>query len=321
MSDPHGELASVIHTPPGRDRGPHDGCRRYLVQMVTFDARNASLNTADEEDDYEPDIREQWRQNRLAIIGELAGEFGADDLARKVTDYRALGNMPFSVIALHNTFLKQIRDAFTGGGYYPALVGAGALGERILNQLIIVLREDYHGHSATTPAIAEGKSFTNWRQCIEALAAWRVLTDDLAVKFRSLARLRHRAVHYNPGLDNSDARDDALDATLAVQDIVAELFQPLGGPPRFIAGTSGHTYLSTEAESQPLIRRFFLPSSVLVSPRFKMELIPQGRNSFAVQVFDDRSYQDRYPTLADAEFAEHCNDPGIFWPELATTSE
>ncbi|MEU4417327.1 hypothetical protein [Nocardia salmonicida] len=284
--------------------------------MFTFDARNATLASEDEESGYEPEIREQWRTNRLVILGELAGQFGSQDLAQKVSDFRALGSMPFSVSALHNTFLRQIRDAFTGGAYYPALVGAGALGERILNQLIIVLRSDYQDHPATTPEIAGWKSFTNWKQCIAALAEWGVFTDELVENYRKLNQLRNRAVHYNAGLDNTDARDAALKAILAVQDIIAEMFQALGGPPRFIAGTSGHAFISSDAEKQPLIRRFYLPSSVLVSPTFKMEFSRPSPDTLAVQVFDDETYHHRFLTLTDEEFAHHRTDPERF--QLAT---
>lgn len=282
--------------------------------MFSFDARSNSLDTENEEGEYEPLIREQWRLNRLQIVGGLASEFGTDNLARKVTDFRALGAMPFSVIGLHNLFLRQIRDSFSTGAYYPALVGAGALGERILNQLIIALREHYLDHPSTTAEIAVDKSFTNWKKCINALEGWGVVSGELARRYKRLSRLRHRAVHYNTALDQTDARTDALEAIMYLQDIVAELFQPLGGPPRFIAGTSGHTFLSSDAETQPLIRTFFISSSVLVSPRFEMEFDSESPGMLSVRVFDDEKYGDRYPNLSDTEFANHRNDPTRFWP-------
>ncbi|MGW6621930.1 hypothetical protein ACWF99_11890 [Nocardia sp. NPDC055002] len=123
-------------------------------------------------------------------------------------------------------------------------------------------------------------------------------------------------MHYNAGLDNTDARDAALKAILAVQDIIAEIFPALGGPPRFVAGTSGHALISSDAEKQPLIRRFYLPSSVLVSPTFKMEFSRFSPDTLAVQVFDDETYHDSFPTLTDEEFAHHRTDPEHF--QLAT---
>jgi hypothetical protein len=307
----------VIPAELGRERTDDDGCRRYLPLLFTFDTRNHFLDSEDKEHEWEPDIREQWRANRRQVTVGLVNQFGVVDFDTKFNDYRAVGVAPMSVVGLHNVFLAQIRSAFVAGSYYPALVGASALGERMLNQLVIVLRDDYQDHPATTPEIATRKSFTKWGQCTEALAGWGVLSDDLVDDFAQLGKLRHRAVHYNPGLDNTDARDAALTAVRLMQDIIEKLFKPLGGPPRFIDGTTGHTYLSLEAETNPFIRYFYLPASVLVSPRFEMRPIQREDGSMWFDVHDDGEYQVTYSTLDDAEFAKHCNDISRFWPEDA----
>ncbi|MGH3556301.1 MAG: hypothetical protein ACRDTK_02070 [Mycobacterium sp.] len=143
-----------------------------------------------------------------------------------------------------------------------------------------------------------------------------MLSDELVDQFTQLEKLRHRAVHYNRGLDNTDARDAAIGAIRLIQDIIQELFPPLGGPPpRFMEGTTGHTYLSLDVETQPLIKHFYVPASVLVSPRFEMRPMRREDESLWFDVHDDGEYQARYPTLSDAEFAEHCNDIKRFWPE------
>lgn len=305
----------MIPAPAGRERTEGDGCRRYLPLLFTFDTRNRFLDSEDQDHEWEPDIRKQWQDNRRQVIVGLVNEHGPADFETKFTDYRALGVAPMSIAALHNRFMAQIRSAFVAGAYYPALVGAGALGERMLNQLVVVMRDDYQGHPATTEEIANRKSFTKWGQCTEALAGWGVLSDELVDQFRRLEKLRHRAVHYNRGLDSTDARDAAVAAIRLIQDIIEELFPPLGGPPRFIAGTTGHAYLTLDAETQALIRHFYLPASVLVSPRFEMRPMQREDGSRWFDVHDDGDYQVRYPTLSDAEFAEHCNDIGRFWPE------
>jgi hypothetical protein len=305
----------MIPAPLGRERTADDGCRRYLPLHFTFDTRNRFLDSEDQECDWEPEIREQWRLGRRQITVGLVNQLGAGNFDSKFADYRALGVSPLSVVALHNLFLDQIRNAFAAGAYYPALVGSGALGERLLNQLVIVLRGDYQDHPATTPEIASRKSFAKWGQCTEALAGWRVLSDELVDDFSRLERLRHRAVHYNAGLDNTDAREAAITAVHLVQAIIEKLFPPLGGPPRFIEGTTGHTFLSLDSETQPLVRHFYLPASVLVSPRFEMRPMQREDGSPWFDVHDDGGYQARYPTLDDAEFAKHRNDIRQSWPE------
>lgn len=149
------------------------------------------------------------------------------------------------------------------------------------------------------------------------LTEWGVLSDELVADFERLEGLRHRAVHYHPGLDNTDARADALDAVRLVQDIIGKLFAPFGGPPKFIEGTTGQTFLSLESEAQPFIRRFYFPACVLVSPKHRARQVERADGSSWFEMDDDGEYQVRYPTLSDAEFAEHCNDIGRFWPESA----
>ncbi len=296
-------LRSMRQEHAGRPRTGDDGCRRYMAFAVSFDTR-AHILTTTIEDDWEPNVQDQWRRNREGVRQGLIHEFGNDDHERKITDFGALGPAPWSVVALHNEFTMQVRKAFVAGAYYPALVASGAVGERLLNQLVVRLRAEYADHPATVE-VAEARSISNWRTCISTLAAWQVLDLAAVSKFNELNRLRNRAVHYGEHLDNSDARQDALAAVQVVQDIVQHLFAPMGGPPTFSAGTSGHTFIARASEELPLVRRFYLPACVLVSPKFEMR--PTGQGWF--DVFDDETYQQEFPTLSDDEFADHRNHP------------
>jgi hypothetical protein len=123
----------------------------------------------------------------------------------------------------------------------------------------------------------------------------------MAEKFRRLNHMRNRAIHYGERLNNSDARQDALAAVLLIQEIVERLFAPMGGPPIFIPGTTGHSFIGRASENIPLVKEFYLPACVLVSPKFKMR--PAALGLF--EVFDDDTYQDRFPELSDEEFAGH----------------
>jgi hypothetical protein len=131
---------------------------------------------------------------------------------------------------------------------------------------------------------------------------WGVIDDPLATKFNDLRKFRNRSIHYGTHLTGSDARDDALHAVLLIQEIIEALFKPHGGPPRFIAGTTGHTFYTLSAEQEPFIREFMLPASILVSPNFQM-VYDLDRGWF--NVHDDDTYQDEFSTLTDEEFADH----------------
>jgi hypothetical protein len=72
------------------------------------------------------------------VRAELIGEFGAFDAEAKFENYRALGPAPWSVVFEHTVLLRQVRGSH--GYFSPALVGACALGERMLHHLVDVLR-------------------------------------------------------------------------------------------------------------------------------------------------------------------------------------
>lgn len=288
----------------GRQRTGADACRRYLAQAISFDTRARTL-TDEINPEWDAEIIAQHEENRRRVRRMLIHEFGNAEHQRKIDDYGALGPAPWSVIDRHNVFMRQVRDSFAFGAYYPALVGACALGERLLNELVIRLRSAYSSHPATVK-VATQRTLTDWVLCIEALFGWGVLDDLLATKFNNLRKFRNRSVHYGKHLTGSDAREDALHAVLLIQEIIEALFRPHGGPPRFIAGTTGHTFLSRAAESEPFIREFLLPAFILVSPNFEMQYnVDKGW----FDVFDDHKYQDEFLTLTDEEFAEHRRSP------------
>lgn len=275
---------------------------------MSFDTRSSQI-TNEINADWEPEVITQHENNRQRVRVQLIHEYGNADHDRKIEDYAALGSAPWSAVDRHSLFLDQVRDSFTFGAYYPALVGACALGERILNEMVIRLRGSYATHPATTKAVAINKSFPDWATCIDALVKWGVIDDPLGTKFNNLRKFRNRSVHYGTHLADSDARDDALTAIMLIQDIIQLLFQPYGGPPRFIVGTSGHTFLSLSSENEPFVREFLLPRAVLVSPTFDM---PFNMAEGWFDVLDDETYQERFPTLNDEEFAKHRRDPRRF---------
>ena len=79
--------------------------------------------------------------NNPASWNFVVTRYGAFDAQTKAQNLKDMGNAPFSILAFHNKFLHQIRDSFILGAYYPALTGACALGERILNHLALNLLE------------------------------------------------------------------------------------------------------------------------------------------------------------------------------------
>lgn len=280
----------------GRSRLPADGCRRYRVTALTFDTRPYILGM-EIQDSWEDAIKAQWQETKRGIREGVLYEFGVEDYDRKLDDFQAIGAQPWSVVAMHNRNLREIRRAFVAGAYYPALLGAVGLGERILNQVVLELRDAFADHPATK-RVATNKAFDDWKLMIRVLKAWQVLPDDVAKNFERLRRLRHDAVHYNvPTLDTA-ARDEALEALRLLQQSIERLFHP-SVDAHLIPGIAGAEYLRLDVEEQPFVQRFFIPASVLVSPEHEWV------SNDPVTVLDNTEYgsADRITTLSDEEFA------------------
>jgi hypothetical protein len=282
----------------GAPRGPADGGRRYRPIRVDFDTRNVNLDLEIEED-WDEEIKAMWQENKAKIRENLLSELGRANGERKLENYHEMGPAPWSVVFEHTALLRQVRSSFAHGDFYPALVSACALGERLLNQLVLELRSEYNDHRATTRRVRRGRPISDWGSLIGVLHDWGVLDEETGDTYRKLERLRHTAIHYDPSL-SAGGREPALAALRAIQQIVERVFEPHGGPPRFIADTAGSSYIALEAENEPLIQRIFVPHCALVSPAHRLEW--QGAVQDEWAIYDDSDYPGE--PLTDEEFAE-----------------
>lgn len=284
--------------PLGRARTPADGCRRYRPIRVDFDTRNVVLDV-EIQDAWDEAIKAMWRSNKSMVREDLIAELGSTDAEQKLDNYRAMGPAPWSVVFEHTVLLRQVRGSFAHGDFYPALVGAAALGERLLHQLVLALRQDYMNHSATTRRVRSGRLGNEWGSLIDVLHGWGVLDGEVTRTYCELEALRHASVHFDPTL-NAATREPALEALLALQTIVENVFEPHGGPPRYIANTTGASYVALAAEHEPLIQRVFLPHCALVSPEHRLE--PSQSSPHEWIVYDCADHPCKQ--LTDEEFAQ-----------------
>lgn len=282
----------------GAPRGPADGGRRYRPVKVDFDTRNVNLDLEIQED-WDVEIKAMWQENKAKIHANLLSGLGCADGERKLENYREMGPAPWSVVFEHTALLRQVRSSFAHGDFYPALVSACALGERLLNQLVLELRSEYDNHRATTKRVRRGHPINDWGSLIGVLHGWGVLDEETSDTYRQLEELRHTAIHYDPSL-SAGGREPALAALRAIQQIVEQVFDPHGGPPRYIADTPGSSYIALEAENEPLIQRIFLPHCALVSPAHRFEWQGAVRDEWVI--YDDSDYPGE--PLTDQEFAE-----------------
>ena len=274
--------------------------KRYRVLSYDFDARANILNM-EIKDDWDPQIKEQWENNKNQIKEGLIAEYGAYSAFGKIRNFCDLGALPISIIAFHNKFLRQAWKAFVIGSYYSALTSACALGERILNQLILHLRE----HFKATPQykkVYRKDSFDDWDLAITTLADWHILLPDVIELFRELKGLRHRSIHFNPETDTND-RELSLNAMLKLSKIIQNQFSAFGTQPWFIEGIPGAAFIKKESENDPFVRKIVLPNCYLVGYLHTLENSPKGW-----VVHDDYEYEKK--EITDQEFAELIKNRG-----------
>jgi hypothetical protein len=230
------------------------------------------------------------------IAQGLLEEYGSHLAELKLQNFIELGPMPISILAFHNEFLHQVRTAFVMGAYYPALTAACALGERILNRLILLLRDDF----AETPEykrVYKKDSFDNWNLAISTLNSWGVLRPEAVDTFKKLSSIRNRTIHFNPETDKN-APALALEAIRLLNTIIEVQFSAFGPLPWFIVEIRGECYIKKEAERLPFVQKVYLPKCCLVGPRHSLEF---DQTKFRFIVHDNFEYDER--EISDTEFA------------------
>lgn len=285
---------------------PDAGRRRYMSKAEDFDLRVRSLSI-DIQPDWEPQIIEQWTTIKSNIRAGLVAEFGEFAASRKEENFVAIGPLSMSIISYHNALHRQVRNAFVLGSYYPALVGACALGERVLNHLILDLREFY----TATPEyrrVARKQSFDNWALAIDTLEAWGVLLPEAVGHYRALANLRHRSVHFDPGTYGR-LRDDALAAVLAIRDILDLQFSTFAVRPWFIPDAAGTCFIAKAYETDPFIRTYFIPNCFFVGPHhliqaMRPEVVVVDKPDYGADPWSDAEFQMRYTTRGTEDIVQ-----------------
>lgn len=272
--------------------------KRHRILPCDFDTRSSILSkTINAKWDFKDKVL--WRENKNFITEQLVSEYGSGDSSYKIQNFIDMGPAPPSIVAFHNKFFHQGRKAFVVGAYYPALTSTCALGERILNQLIIRLRDDFKS-SPEYKKVFRKDSFDNWDLAIDTLESWKIILADTAADLRSLRDLRHSALHFNPETDTND-RELALKAIKNLSIIISKQFGMIGPLPWIIPGAEGASFVKKSYEDKPFVRRIVLPNCVYVGTFHKLD-----ERDGEWMVIDDYPYEDR--ELTDEEFVGLFNE-------------
>jgi hypothetical protein len=263
--------------------------KRHRLFAFDFDTRAMLLEPVN--DSWEPQVKELHIQNQQRFVENLKQTYGLLDFDQKLSDFKDLGSKPFSVVAFHNVFFEQARRAFISGQYYPALTAICSLGERVLNHLVLELR-DYFKSSEHYKKTYRLDSIDNWDLAIRCLADWGVLTATAEEAFKELKVQRNYALHFNRDTV-SKVRQLALEANSSFGKMLEAQFSPVGNLP-WIFWVPGETYLKQSYLEQPFVKLVFVPNSVCVGPKHRV------RNIFPHEVEDLPIYAEQ--EVSDDEF-------------------
>ena len=266
--------------------------KRYRVVPKTFDLTANLLISLEESMKINPSDELIEKINQ--VKENYGVRYGVLNLESKLDNIRSIGVNPFSIVSYHNSLIQQIRDSFITGNYYPALTGACALGERILNHLILDLRLYFQPVDSNEP-IFNNRAFSNWRDMISKLDEWNVLLPEVSKSFKKLKDIRNKSLHFSQSLP-SKLREVALEALILIQNIIANQFSAFGLQPWFIPNVPGESYLKREWETMPFIKEYYLKiNSYYMGPSHKVKSIQPWD-------FEDDVYPEE--EITDEKFVE-----------------
>lgn len=224
--------------------------RMYRIMSFALDTRSGLLNKRDVGYAHEN------------IIQGLKQQWGEHDFDKKLERFRKMELSFFGIPDEYYDLLHQIVDAYCCGQFYPAMTGAGALGERILNRLILKTRNYYR----TTPeyrTIYRKKSFDQWETPIEILETWGVISHVVADAFLRLKVHRNDSIHYR---DEYPFAKNAESAVFELFEVINGQFNYLKREDLFWVFTvPGEIWLRTDKEADPFVKEFVLPHCARLS--------------------------------------------------------
>jgi len=225
-------------------------------------------------------------------IDWLRSRYGELDFDSKLERYLELDSPNITVVTEYYWVLNEAADAYACAYFYPALTSACCLGERILNILILRLRE-YYRATQSYKKVWKKDSFQNWDEAIDALAEWGVLDNALAELYKELWTIRKDAIHLKA---ISDFQPQALQAILHILKITGNLFG-LNERNDIFFWVPGEPYIRKEKEKEPIVQEFFIPNCTLVGYKYSVRNGPRPGQF----IYDDPyEYQDR--EITDDEF-------------------
>lgn len=294
--------------------------KRYRIFRSDFDFRANILNQTTE--GFSKEEKALLQKQKDKIKKEIINEFGRTGGEDKIKRFKERGEKPFSIITYHNFLLDQIRNSYVQGAFYPALTSACTLGERILNHLILDLREEFkeikpqkeNSHPCSDCKnydllkqkglikveldIYTCKSCSNWKLMIETLSNWSVINPYVKGLFDDLQKKRHKSIHFNAKL-TANLEKESLKAIEILQNIIKMQFSAFFDSEYFI-NVKGEAYLKKELEDKPFFKKYYIPNCKLVTPFYTVKTVMS--KDILYFIIQDIEIEDK--EISDGEFSK-----------------
>ncbi len=248
----------------------------YKVLNFSFDARVNNLR------EHIPD------KHKETLLNDFKSQWGERDFNIKIERYIKLDLAYIGISEEYYDLLQPVISSYCCGYFYPAMTSAGALGERILNRLILNLR-DYYKSSKHYKKIYRKDSFDQWEYPIEVLKDWDVITEDVANLFLKLKQYRNDSIHYNEGYNFEKNSHDAIKTLANIIDLQfnyikrRDLFWSFDVP--------GEILLRTEKVNVPFVKEFVLPHCALIGPYCEPTATPPVKTKeYPLKPFSDKEF-------------------------------
>lgn len=212
---------------------------------------------------------------RVAIFSQVGLEYAKKQLAAGLRDQWGHRNfeeklarftkLNLSFVGVPDEYyglLSEIVDVYCCGHFYPAMTAAGALGERILNRLLIKTR-DHFKNTKHYKDVYRKQSFDNWDKPIFILKEWGIISSEVAEAFEKLKVYRNDSIHYNEGYAFEENTHHAITELTKIIDLQ---FNYINRTDLFwVFDVPGEIWLKSAQQANPFVKEFVLPHCAWLS--------------------------------------------------------
>jgi len=202
------------------------------------------------------------KEHSEQLAESLKTQWGSSDFEEKLARFVELDLSLLGIPDEYYELLREIVDTYCSGYFYPAMTAAGALGERILNRLILKTR-DYFKESPHYKKIYRKESFDHWDLPISLLGDWKVISADVANAFNNLKTFRNQAIHYNEGYDFAENSKIAVSELARIINLQFNYIQRRDI--FWVFDVPGEIWLKSTYAEDPFVKEFVIPHCAHIS--------------------------------------------------------